>query len=181
MYMPNDPFRRPMGMYTDKLWRGRREYYLHRKKDFQIRKLEEYLIIFLYGAFAYMSIEVAFRGRTHWSMGILGGIALLLIGLFNEGLLPVRWGLIPQGIVGSLVITGMELVTGVICNLWLGWEIWDYSNMPMNFLGQICLPFSLIWVILSIVAIYLDDGLRYFFFNEEVPHYDIWYCKHHYE
>ena len=53
----------------------------------------------------------------------------------------------------------------------LGLHIWDYSTMPLNIFGQICLPFSLAWMGLSGVAIILDDYIRYWFFNEEKPHY----------
>ena len=50
---------------------------------------------------------------------------------------------------------------GVIVNIWLGWNIWDYSNTPFNILGQVCLPFALIWFVLAHAAIVLDDYLRY--------------------
>lgn len=46
-------------------------------------------------------------------------------------------------------------------------------SMPLNVLGQICLPFTLIWCILSLVAIILDDYIRFWFFNEEKPNYKL--------
>ena len=52
-------------------------------------------------------------------------------------------------------------------------NVWDYSNMPLNVLGQICLPFSLLWVIIAIGAIILDDYIRYCFFDEEKPRYKL--------
>ena len=64
-----------------------------------------------------------------------------------------------------------ELVAGLILNVWLGLGIWDYSTMPLNFMGQICLPFCLLWVLLSVVAVVLDDWLRHWLFAEEHPHY----------
>ena len=70
-----------------------------------------------------------------------------------------------------LVVTGIEFVSGCIVNLWLGWNVWDYSHMPFNLLGQICLPFSLLWVLVSGIAVILDDYLRYWLFREEKPHY----------
>ena len=48
---------------------------------------------------------------------------------------------------------------------------WDYSDMPFNILGQVCLPFSALWVLLSALAIILDDYLRYWLYHEEQPHY----------
>lgn len=64
----------------------------------------------------------------------------------------------------------------VITQGWLGLGIWDYSNMPFNILGQICLPFSLLWVVLSACAIVIDDYERYWFFGEEKPYY-LWKFK----
>lgn len=52
-----------------------------------------------------------------------------------------------------------------------GVGIWDYSNMPFNIIGQICLPFTVAWYILSLLAIVLDDHLRYWIFGEEKPRY----------
>ena len=57
--------------------------------------------------------------------------------------------------------------------VWLELEVWDYSNLPFNFMGQICLPFSFAWTLLSGVAIVVDDYLRYLLFGEEKPHYKI--------
>lgn len=50
---------------------------------------------------------------------------------------------------GMIIITGIELVFGIVFNIILKEHVWDYSNMPMNFLGQICVPFSLLWFALS--------------------------------
>ena len=62
---------------------------------------------------------------------------------------------------------------GVIVNIWLKLGVWDYSGLPLNILGQVCLPFYFAWVGLSVVAIVFDDYLRYWFFGEEKPHYKI--------
>lgn len=78
-----------------------------------------------------------------------------------------------QMLICSIIITAVEFTSGLILNVWLGLGIWDYSNMPFNILGQICLPFTLLWYVLSAPAIILDDYLRYWIFGEEKPHY-IW-------
>lgn len=119
-----------------------------------------------------MSIEILYRGYTHWTMGILGGISFVSIGLINE-ILSWDTPLAIQALIGSIMITLYEFITGVILNIWLGLGIWDYSNLPFNILGQICLPFSIIWYFLSIVGICLDDFLRWKFFGEEKPRYKI--------
>ena len=72
-----------------------------------------------------------------------------------------------------MIATIGEFVTGCIVNLWLGWNVWDYSNMPYNLLGQICPQFIALWVSISLLAIVLDDVIRWRFFNEEKPRYKI--------
>ncbi len=52
-------------------------------------------------------------------------------------------------IIGMTIITGIELIFGIAFNIILKEHVWDYSGMPLNFLGQICLPFSALWFILS--------------------------------
>lgn len=78
-----------------------------------------------------------------------------------------------QCIFGSFIITAVEFLSGCVINLWLGWDVWDYSNLPFNVLGQVCLPFMALWVFLSAVGIVLDDYLRYWLFGEEKPHYKL--------
>jgi len=135
-----------------------------------MKKTCELLILFAVGALVYLCIELLWRGHTHWAMGIVGGLAFVIIGGLNE---QYEWDMsfLKQCVIGALVITCIEFVAGVILNIELGLGIWDYSNLPFNIMGQICLPFSLLWVILSGVAIVLDDILRYLLFGEEKPHY----------
>lgn len=131
----------------------------------------KYVFLFLFGAFAYCEIEILFRGYTHWSMGILGGICFILCGLINEKFQPPPPLWIQMGIC-TLIITALEFLTGVILNLGLQLNIWDYSHLPFNLFGQICLPFAIIWYFLSLPAIVVDDLLRHFLFGEEMPKYN---------
>ena len=85
--------------------------------------------------------------------------------------LPWEMPIWKQAVCGSALVTAVELVTGVVLNLYLGLGVWDYSKMPCNLLGQICLPYSALWVGLSLVCIFVDDGLRWRLFHEEKPHY----------
>lgn len=90
-------------------------------------------------------------------MFILGGLCFVLLGLINE-IIPWNMPLLLQGIMGSaIIVTPLEFITGYIVNIQLGWNIWDYSSMPFNFMGQICLSFSILWIFISILAIILDD------------------------
>ena len=134
------------------------------------KSILKYFILGWFGGSTYCSLEVIFRGRSHWSMVVLAFILFLLIGSLNN-LFPWEMSLAKQGIIGACMVTVLEFITCCIFNIWLGWNVWDYSNMPLNILGQVCLPFSLLWILLSIVCIIVDDYLRYLMFNEQMPHY----------
>ena len=125
------------------------------------------------GGLLYIILELVWRGHSHWTMFVLGGLCFALIGLINE-LIPWCMPLWKQALIGAVIITGLEFLTGCIVNLWLGWNVWDYSDMPLNLLGQICVPYILLWVPVSLIAIMLDDWLRYWLFVEERPHYCLW-------
>ena len=135
--------------------------------------LLKYLFLFLLGGALYCVIEILCRGYTHPSMYILGGICFIVCGLFNE---IFEWDtpLLLQMFLSSIAITILEFITGIVVNLVLNLHVWDYSNLPFNILGQICLPFCFIWFFLSLVGIVLDDYIRYYFFDEEKPRYKLW-------
>lgn len=124
------------------------------------------LILLVIGGVIYMGIELAYRQRTHWTMGLVGGLCFVAIGLINE-LFTFRMYMEVQAAIGAILVTFIELVSGIFLNLILGLGIWDYSNVPFNILGQICLPFTIIWFFLSIVAIFLDDKMRAKLFGDE--------------
>ena len=130
----------------------------------------KYTFLFLSGGFAYGAVEIFFRGYSHISMFIAGGICFILIGLLNE-VYSWHMSVLSQMVISSLIITVVEFVSGIIVNVWLKLNIWDYSNMPYNFMGQICLLYTNIWFFLSLLAILLDDYLRYFMLKEEKPKY----------
>jgi len=129
------------------------------------------LLIFLIGFCVYPAIEIIWNTILTpfdykifiglFSMGILGGVLLVVLGHLNEiKIVREKWPTWIQAIVGGCIITLLELVTGLIVNRWLGWKVWDYTEMPFNFMGQICLLYSVFWVILSPLAFWLDDIFR---------------------
>ena len=134
--------------------------------------IAKHAILAVIGGFVYSLIEIACRGYTHWSMFILGGICFLAVGALNE-CLPWDLPFWAQMLSGGLIITALELVTGFVCNVWLGWAVWDYSDEWLNLYGQICPKYAVIWVMLSGVAIVLDDYLRYWLFREKKPKYKL--------
>ncbi len=115
-------------------------------------------LLFLTGSCAYPTLEMVWRGRTHYSMAIAGGVCLALIGRVCCGRLRQR-GLAVRCLAGSGIITGVELFTGLIVNRWLHFGVWDYSGAPLNILGQVCLPYSLLWAALTLPAMALCELL----------------------
>ena len=137
-----------------------------------MRKILKALFLWAIGGTIYYAVEVFWRGYSHWTMFILGGLCFALIGALNE---LYRWdmALISQMFISALVITLLELITGLIVNKWLQWGVWDYSQVPYNFMGQICLLYTNLWFLISLAGIIMDDFIRYRFLGEEKPHYKL--------
>jgi uncharacterized membrane protein len=129
-------------------------------------------MLFLIGGAVYYGIEILWRGYSHISMFIVGGICFVLIGSINNHF-PWHLGVVQQTLIAVVIITTLEFITGLIVNVWLGLGVWDYSDQPFNLMGQICLLYVILWIPLAVFAIFLDDWARYFLFKEERPHYTL--------
>lgn len=105
--------------------------------------------MFLLGGSLYTLLEFLWRGRSHGSMFLLGGGCFLLLGRLRRLHLPLP----AKGLLGALGITAGELATGLLVNR--HYRVWDYRAMPANFLGQICLGFSLLWIPLAMVGMWI--------------------------
>lgn len=119
--------------------------------------LKEFIIFLVFGI-TYALLEILARGYTHPAMIVLGGICGVLVGLLNDSTpdMPI----LVQCLLGSIIITILEFISGCYLNLYLGLNIWDYSSLPFNLLGQVSLKFTIIWFILSVPVIYLDDYIK---------------------
>ncbi|MBE6021376.1 MAG: hypothetical protein IJC41_02975 [Firmicutes bacterium] len=135
-------------------------------------RLAKYLILFSAGGLIYLIIEILFRGYTHQSMFFVGGLCFVLIGLINE-ILDENTPIVIQMLLSSIIITTVEFVSGCFLNLVLNLNVWDYSDLWGNVLGQISLPFMVAWFFLSAAGILLDDILRHMIFQEKLPKYTI--------
>lgn len=137
-------------------------------------KINKSILLFLVGYCTYISIEVTYRNISYPIMGICGGLAIILLDKINDN---ISWNvdLCLQGLCGSALITFFELIIGEIAlNTSLLPVMWDYSNVPLNFDGVICLPFSIVWFFLSILAIFLADAINYYVLDEpQVPYYNL--------
>lgn len=115
-----------------------------------MRKFLEFTTVFLCGGASYSLLEILWRGYTHWTMTITGGVCftvLYILHVYERTL-----SFLTRCLIGTAVITLLEFAVGCTVNLWLGWDVWDYTDVPGNVLGQICLPFALMWMGLCAVA-----------------------------
>lgn len=123
--------------------------------------------LFTFGGLCYGIIEICWRGYTHISMFFAGGLCFLLIDLIDEAGL-FGGSILFQAPVCALCMTAVELMFGLVVNRTLRLDVWDYSDMPFNLWGQICLPFSGLWLILAVPANIAAKGIRKFLFSERV-------------
>ena len=84
----------------------------------------EHLLFAVIGGVMYMLIEIAWRGYTHWSMGILGGVCFVLVGLLNE--IQQRPPIILQMAQGAVICTVLELLAGLV----LSGSVWIFGTTP---------------------------------------------------
>lgn len=113
------------------------------------------LVLFYLGGMIYAALELLWRRFTHGSMFFLGGLCFVLIGGLGNMQSPLP--LPRRTLASACIITTLELGCGLLVNR--DYRIWDYRNMPMNYHGQICLPFFLLWIPISIAAIFLYDRM----------------------
>ena len=130
----------------------------------------EELLIMILGGCGYVLVELLWRGRSHVSMFLLGGVCFWLIGRLDRDK-PIP--LAVQACLGAMLVTALELVTGLVVNCWLKLRVWDYSGLPLNMMGQICLYYFVLWIPLSAGAVVLEDAVRWVLFRRPMPHYSL--------
>lgn len=139
-----------------------------------MNKVNKSAVLFITGFCLYITIEVCYRGYSYSLMGLCGGLAFLLIDKIND---KISWDIdiLIQGLIGSAIITLFELIIGELSLNNILPMMWDYSNLPLNYKGIICLPFSLIWIGISIVAVFLADAINYYMLgvDDQVPYYKL--------
>lgn len=115
-------------------------------------KTAERSISFLMGFFIYSLIEILNRGYTHWTMALTGGMVLMTLYEINR---KSAMTLVKSCFIGAFFITSTEFSVGIVVNKIFQWNVWDYSEVPLNVMGQICLPFTCLWFMLCIPAYFL--------------------------
>lgn len=105
-------------------------------------------ILFFSGGISYGIIELLWRRRTHISMILTGGVCFLALYRLYSRL--KHFTMLEKCIVGSTLITIAEFICGCIVNIKLRLSVWDYSHIPLNLIGQICVLYSTLWGFLCI-------------------------------
>ena len=118
------------------------------------REVMHLLKTFLIGAIGYPALELLWRRRTHPSMALAGGMAMLLIRRVSR----LQAGLLPRSLLCGAGITAIEYVVGRAWNR--TYRIWDYRRQPLNLHGQICLPYAAAWCGLSAIVLTVMDASR---------------------
>ena len=122
--------------------------------------LKRYFFIFLIGAAGYCFIEILWRGYTHPSMAIVGGICLLLIQYINRHFSGSTYFF--RAVLCAVGISVIELISGILLNIVFALNVWDYSAYPLNFMGQICPLYSILWFFLSLAVLYFGNKIPAF-------------------
>lgn len=137
-----------------------------------MKRVSEYMFLWTLGGVLYYSFEMIFRGFSHWSMFILGGICFLFF--WTQGRL-LGWSdpMWLQVVRCTIFVVACEFITGMIVNKWLNWEVWDYSDQPYQVFGQICLPFAVIFSGLCAIGIMFSGHIMHWVYGEEKPNYHI--------
>ena len=123
-----------------------------------MKYIKKYGLLFIIGAVGYAAIEIIWRGRTHWSMMIAGGLCFILFSMVAEIL--NGKSLLVKAAVCAVGVTAIEFIFGVVFNIWLKMSVWDYSNVPFNVMGQICPMFSILWAGVAIAFLPLADAIN---------------------
>lgn len=136
-----------------------------------IKKIWEYILLLCFAGYLYVCLELLFRGRSDVSMLFVATACSIPV-IFLNNIFNYEMDFLLQIIVCTLTTTTIEYIAGQFF-INKDHQIWDYSNMPFNLNGQICLRFMLVWMILSAIVIPLFDYLEFQVFNGTRPYYRI--------
>lgn len=134
------------------------------------------MLLWFWGGAVYFLLEVAYKTATgkpemiSWTMLVLAILLTIAVERCGEQL-PWAVPLWLQALACAALVTAVELAAGLILNIWLGLGVWDYSDLPGNFMGQICPQFAAIWFGLCLVFIPAFDWMRWSVEGGERPKY----------
>lgn len=133
-------------------------------------KIFNVFVVWLTGGIVYYFAEILFRGYSHFSMMICGGLCFLLVGNIGNLILNSKDNIIISIIkimlIGAMIITTLEYITGMIVNVKYNLKVWDYSDMKYNVNGQICLLYSFFWALISLICVYVYNLMEEYLFKK---------------
>ena len=127
----------------------------------KMKRVLPMVTVFLLGGGLYCCLEVIWRGFSHPSMAVVGGMCVVCIFYMDRLRLPLAYKMLLCG----MTVTVIEGLSGVVLNILLGWQVWDYSQIPFNIYGQICIWFFLLWTLLSFPAMIFCRTLQRYIFS----------------
>ena len=132
-------------------------------------RIGKLLVLWFVMGMCYTQIELFARGVTYLPMTFIGGIAGVLIGLIDKHPAYSCLKMWQHCLLGMLIVLDVEFLSGYICNMRLHMNLWDYSGYPYNLDGQICARLAAAWFLLTPLAAWMDDYLRWKLFGEKKP------------
>lgn len=133
------------------------------------KQFSRFIVLWFIMGICYALVEILFRGFTFLQMIWIGGLCGVLVGLLNEFSAFKARRIWQQSLIGTGITLSIEFISGYIFNIRLSENLWDYSKVPFNFMGQICLRTAIAWFFLMPFTIYLDDWLRWKLFKQKKP------------
>ena len=117
------------------------------------------MYFFVYGFLGWCT-EVAYaavKQKKFVNRGFLNGpicpIYGLGVGMVVQFMGPYKSNLVMLYVVSVIMVTTLEWITGFILEKVFHNKWWDYSNMPLNLNGYVCLLFSLVWGIACVAIV----------------------------
>lgn len=128
-----------------------------------------FIVMWFLLGLCYAVIEILCRGYTFLQMVWIGGLCGVLIGLLNEMPYFRNQRIWMQSVIGTVITLIIEFTSGYLFNIKMHMDLWNYTGIPCNFMGQICLRTAVGWFFLMPLTIYVDDWLRWKLFKEPRP------------
>ena len=131
--------------------------------------------LFISVGFTYYMLECFFRGYSHWSMFLLAGLLSFVIDGVNN-ILSFECDYLIQVLIVTTLCTIAEGCCGLIVNVWLQLNVWNYSKLwGTFFFGQCNTFFVIVWLVLiALIGIPLCDAYNYYILKiEPCPYYII--------
>lgn len=138
-----------------------------------MKSFMKYVLLFTFSGYIYVCMELLFRGRSDITMMFCASICVIPMVILNNQF-SYEVDFLLQLVLCSIFATFIEYIFGIIFNA--DYHIWDYRNMPFNIDGMVCLPFSLLWMLIAAWVIPLMDWIDCYVFGykpDVKPYYKI--------